>query len=136
MRQHNHMKILIVGGGEIGRNLATQLAHDGYQVTMIDREESVVDRMGNSADVICLQGNGASYGTLKEAGAGDADILIAVTDSDELNILSCMTAHMMGAGHTIARIRDVDYSRQNRFYKDKLGLSMTIKPEMAKAMEI
>ncbi len=136
MRQHNHMKILIVGGGEIGRNLATQLAHDGYQVTMIDREESVVDRMGNSADVICLQGNGASYGTLKEAGAGDADILIAVTDSDELNILSCMTAHMMGAGHTIARIRDVDYSRQNRFYKDKLGLSMTINPELATAMEI
>lgn len=136
MRQHNHMKILIVGGGEIGRNLAMQLAHDGYQVTVIDREESVVDSMGNSADVICLQGNGASYGTLKEAGAGDADILIAVTDSDELNILSCMTAHMMGAGHTIARIRDVDYSKQNRFYKDKLGLSMTINPELATAMEI
>lgn len=136
MRQHNHMKILVVGGGEIGRNLATQLAHDGYQVTVIDREESVVDSMGNSADVICLQGNGASYGTLKEAGAGEADILIAVTDSDELNILSCMTAHMMGAGHTIARIRDVDYSRQNRFYKDKLGLSMAINPELATAMEI
>lgn len=136
MRQHNHMKILIVGGGEIGRNLATQLAHDGYQVTVIDREENVVDSMGNSADVICLQGNGASYGTLKEAGAGEADILIAVTNSDELNILSCMTAHMMGTGHAIARIRDVDYARQNRFYKDKLGLSMIINPELATAMEI
>lgn len=136
MRQHNHMKILIVGGGEIGRNLAAQLAHDGYQVTVIDREESVVNSMGNSVDAICLQGNGASYGTLKEAGAGEADILIAVTNSDELNILSCMTAHMMGTGHAIARIRDVDYARQNRFYKDKLGLSMIINPELATAMEI
>lgn len=136
MRQHNHMKILVVGGGEIGRNLTTQLAHDGYQVTVIDREEGVVNSLGNSVDAICLQGNGASYATLKEAGAGDADILIAVTNSDELNILSCMTAHMMGAGHTIARIRDVDYSRQNRFYKDKLGLSMIINPELATAMEI
>lgn len=136
MRQHNHMKILVVGGGEIGKNLTTQLAHDGYQVTVIDREESVVNSMGNSVDAICLQGNGASYATLKEAGAGEADILIAVTNSDELNILSCMTAHMMGAGHTIARIRDVDYSRQNRFYKDKLGLSMIINPELATAMEI
>lgn len=136
MRQHNHMKILVVGGGEIGKNLTTQLAHDGYQVTVIDQEESVVNSMGNSVDVICLQGNGASYATLKEAGAGEADILIAVTNSDELNILSCMTAHLMGASHTIARIRDVDYSRQNRFYKDKLGLSMIINPELATAMEI
>ncbi|MCM1124998.1 MAG: Trk system potassium transporter TrkA [Lachnospiraceae bacterium] len=136
MRQHNHMKILVVGGGEIGKNLTTQLAHDGYQVTVIDREESVVSSMGNSVDAICQQGNGASYATLKEAGAGEADILIAVTNSDELNILSCMTAHMMGAGHTIARIRDVDYSKQNRFYKDKLGLSMIINPELATAMEI
>jgi len=63
-------------------------------------------------------------------------MFIAVTESDELNILSCMTAHMMGAKHTIARIRDVDYARQNRFYKDKLGLSMIINPELATALEI
>lgn len=136
MRQHNHMKIFIVGGGEIGRSLVRQLTRDGYQITVIDRGENVVDSMSNSADVICLQGNGASYGTLKDAGAEEADIFVAVTNSDELNILSCMTAHMMGAGHTIARIRDVDYARQNRFYKDKLGLSMIINPELATAMEI
>lgn len=136
MRQHNHMKIFIVGGGEIGRNLVTQLTRDGYQITVIDRGENVVDNMSNSADVICLQGNGASYGTLKDAGAEEADIFVSVTNSDELNILSCMTAHMMGAGHTIARIRDVDYARQSQFYKDKLGLSMIINPELATAMEI
>ena len=136
MKQHNHMKIFIVGGGEIGRNLVRQLTRDGYQLTVIDRGENVVDSMSNSADVICLQGNGACYGTLKDAGAEEADIFVAVTNSDELNILSCMTAHMMGAGHTIARIRDVDYAKQNRFYRDKLGLSMIINPELATAMEI
>ena len=87
-------------------------------------------------DVISYQGNGASYTTLKELGADKADIFIAVTESDELNILSCLTAHMMGAKHAIARVRDVDYAGQNRFYRDKLGLSMTINPELATAMEI
>lgn len=130
------MKIFIVGGGEIGTNLAVQLSHDGYEITVIDREESVVNNMGNSVDAICFQGNGASYGTLQDVNADEADIFIAVTESDELNILSCMTAHMMGAKHTIARIRDVDYARQNRFYKDKLGLTMIINPELATAMEI
>lgn len=136
MNYSKHMKIFIVGGGEIGKSLAIHLARDGYRLTVIDREESVVDSMSNTADVISFQGNGASYATLKDVGADEADIFIAVTDSDELNILSCMTAHMMGAKHTIARIRDVDYARQNRFYKDKLGLSMIINPEMATAMEI
>lgn len=136
MNYSKHMKIFIVGGGEIGKSLAIHLARDGYRLTVIDREESVVDSMSNTADVISFQGNGASYATLKDVGADEADIFISVTDSDELNILSCMTAHMMGAKHTIARIRDVDYARQNRFYKDKLGLSMIINPEMATAMEI
>ncbi len=136
MRYHNAMNIFIVGGGEIGTSLAVQLAKDGYKLTLIDREGSIVDNMGNTADVICYQGNGASYATLKELNASNADMFIAVTNSDELNILSCMTAHMMGAKHTIARVRDVDYASQNRFYKDKLGLSMTINPELATALEV
>ena len=136
MKYHNAMNIFIVGGGEIGTSLAVQLAKDGYKLTLIDREGSIVDNMGNTADVICYQGNGASYATLKELNASDADMFIAVTNSDELNILSCMTAHMMGAKHTIARVRDVDYASQNRFYKDKLGLSMTINPELATALEV
>ena len=73
------MKILVVGGGEIGKNLTTQLAHDGYQVTVIDREESVVNSMGNSVDAICLQGNGDSYSPLQDSGEVDEDILIDVT---------------------------------------------------------
>ena len=136
MKYHNAMNIFIVGGGEIGTSLAVQLAKDGYKLTVIDREGSIVDNMGNTADVICYQGNGASYATLKELKASNADMFIAVTNSDELNILSCMTAHMMGAKHTIARVRDVDYASQNRFYRDKLGLSMTINPELATALEV
>lgn len=136
MKYHKNMEIFIVGGGEIGRALAVQLARDGYELTVIDREESVVNSIGNTVDVITFQGNGASYATLKELSADEADIFIAVTESDELNILSCLTAHMMGAKHTIARVREVDYAGQNRFYRDKLGLSMTINPELATAMEV
>lgn len=136
MARRKSMQIFVVGGGEIGKALVVQLAHDGYELTVIDREENVVNSMSNTADVICFQGNGASYGTLQDINASEADIFIAVTDSDELNILSCFTAHMLGAKHTIARIRDIDYAKQNRFYKDKLGLSMIINPELATAMEV
>ena len=120
MKLRKDIKIFIVGGGEIGSALAGQLSRDGYELTVIDRNQDVVGSLGNSMDIICYEGNGASYETLKDLGAGKADIWIAVTESDELNILSCMTAHMLGAKHTIARIRNVDYAKQNHFYRDKL----------------
>ena len=130
------MNIFIVGGGAIGRTLAGQLVKDGYKLTVIDRNPDVAGRLGNTMDILCYTGNGASYSTLEELGAGEADIFIAVTETDEMNILSCLTAHLLGAGHTIARIRDVDYAKHNHFYKDRLGLSMIINPELATAMEI
>ncbi len=136
MKHRSDMKIFIVGGGKIGRALAGQLVHDGYEITVIDRDEEVVNSLGNSMDIICLQGNGASFATLQDMNVNNADIFIAVTDSDEMNILSCLTAHMLGAKHTIARIRDVDYARQYKFYRDRLGISMIINPELATAMEI
>ena len=136
MKHRSDMKIFIVGGGKIGRVLAGQLVHDGYEITVIDKDENVVNSLGNSMDIICLQGNGASCATLQDMSVENADIFIAVTDSDEMNILSCLTAHMLGAKHTIARIRDVDYARQYKFYRDRLGISMIINPELATAMEI
>ena len=116
MNHREGKKTFIVGGGDIGQNLAKQLAHTGHQVTLIDQSEDVVDTLGNSIDAICFQGNGASYATLQDLNAGSADLFIGVTQSDELNILSCFTAHMLGAKHTIARIRDTDYASQNHFY--------------------
>ena len=95
MKSRSDIKIFIVGGGEIGRSLAGQLSRDGYELTLIDRNQDVVKSLSNSFDIICFEGNGASYTTLQELSAGKADIWIAVTESDELNILSCMTAHMM-----------------------------------------
>lgn len=136
MKRKKDVKVCIVGGGKIGGALAQQLSGTGCEVTVIDRELAVVNRIANALDVISYQGNGASYTILQEVSAGEADIFIAVTGSDELNILSCLTAHMMGAKHTIARIRNVEYAQQSEFYMDRLGLSMTINPEFAAAREI
>lgn len=130
------MKIIIIGGGKIGGALAGQLVKAGHELTVVDKDEAIVSSLGNAMDIICMEGNGASYATLKEISTDKTDIFLAVTDSDELNILSCFTAHMLGAKHTVARIRDVDYAKQNRFYRDKLGISMIINPELATAMEI
>ena len=90
MKSRSDIKIFIVGGGEIGRSLAGQLSRDGYELTLIDRNLDVVKSLSDSFDIICFEGNGASYTTLQELSAGKADIWIAVTESDELNILSCM----------------------------------------------
>lgn len=130
------MKIIIIGGGKIGSALAGQLVRAGHELTVVDKDPDIVSSLGNAMDIICMEGNGASYATLKEINTDKTDIVLAVTDSDELNILSCFTAHMLGAKHTVARIRDVDYARQNHFYRDKLGISMIINPELATAMEI
>ncbi len=130
------INIHIVGAGEIGFALARQLVSGGCSVTVIDTDAAVLDEIGNTLDVFCYQGNGAAYASLREAKAGDADVFIAVADSDERNILACLTAHLLGAKHTIARVRDVEYARQSNFYRDRLGLSMTINPELAAAREI
>ncbi|MCR4851643.1 MAG: Trk system potassium transporter TrkA [Lachnospiraceae bacterium] len=134
--KNSDMKIFIVGTGSIGTSLASNLSKDGCEVTLIDTDEAVLHNLENSIDAIGFRGNGASYNTLKELNAKDADILIALTNSDELNLLSCFTAHKLGTRHTIARIRDVDYARNNHFYKNELGISMIINPDLASANEI
>lgn len=136
MRKKNKINIHIIGAGEIGKALAKQMVNDGCSVTVVDTDGKILETLSTRLDVFTFQGNGASYTTLMEVNAGDADIFIAVTDSDELNILSCLTAHLLGAKHTVARVRDVDYARQSAFYRNHLGLSLTINPELAAAREI
>lgn len=91
-KRKKKIKVHIVGAGEIGRTLAAQLSQDDCEVTVVDTDAQVVNALSNSLDVYCYRGNGASYAALEEVQAGDSDIFISVTDSDELNILACLTA--------------------------------------------
>ena len=130
------MKIIVVGGGKIGETLVEQLAREGHDLVLIDNQQRVIDETENRLDVMGVYGNGASHQVQMEAGVPRADLLIAATSSDELNILCCLVAKKLGARHTIARVRNPEYSDQLVFLRDELGLSMSINPEAAAAGEL
>lgn len=130
------MKIIIVGCGKVGKTLAEELNKEDNEVTVIDRQYASVEEISNKFDVMGVVGNGASYKTQMEAGIEKADILIAVTGSDELNLLCCLIAKRAGNCQTIARVRNPEYSAEIGFVKEALGLAMTINPEFAAAQEI
>ena len=130
------MQIVIVGAGKVGNTLASHLVAEGHNVTVVDNNERVLNQVGNTLDVIGYSGNGATYTTLMEADVSKADLLIATTASDEINILCCLTAHKLGTQHTIARVRNPEYSEKSGFLRDGLGISMVINPELAAAQEI
>ena len=129
------MKIIIVGVGKVGLALTKHLSREN-KVTIIDQNPQLVDNIINIYDVMGVCGNGASYDVQKEAEADKADLLIATTSSDEINILTCLVAKKLGIPHTIARIRNPEYEKQLRFMREELGLSMSINPEKATAREI
>ena len=129
------MKIVIVGAGKVGIALTQQLSVEN-KVTVIDQNPHLVENIINIYDVMGACGNGASYDVQKEAGVDHAELLIATTSSDEINILTCLVAKKIGVQHTIARIRNPEYSRQLRFMRNELGLSMAVNPEKATAHEI
>ncbi len=130
------MKIIIVGCGKVGKTLAEELNKEDNEVTVIDRRYAEVESLSNKFDVMGVVGNGASYKTQMEAGIEKADMLIAVTGSDELNLLCCLIAKRAGNCQTIARVRNPEYSEEIGFVKGALGLAMTINPEFAAAQEI
>ena len=129
------MKIVIVGAGKVGVALTRHLSVDN-KVTVIDQNPHLVENIINIYDVMGVCGNGASYDVQKEADVEHTELLIATTSSDEINILTCLVAKKLGVQHTIARIRNPEYSRQLRFMRSELGLSMAINPEAATAREI
>ena len=129
------MQIIIVGCGNVGQTLTQQLSKEGHDITVIEEESSVVQSVVNSFDVMGIAGNGASYSIMKDAGIETADLMIAVTDSDELNLLCCLIAKKAGNCHTIARVRNPIYNNEINFIKEELGLSMVINPEEAAASE-
>jgi trk system potassium uptake protein TrkA len=130
------MKIVVVGLGKVGRALTQQLSADKHDIVVIDRNPTIVDDICNICDVRGVTGNGGCYEVQAEAFEGGADLLIAATDSDEINILACLVAKKLNTRHTIARIRNPEYEKQLRFMRQELGLSMVINPEKATAREI
>lgn len=130
------MKIIIVGCGKVGTTLAEQLNRENHDITLIDTNEEAIQNISDSADVMGVTGNGAVYQVQMEAGIQDADLLIATTNSDELNILCCLIAKKAGNCHTIARIRNPEYSSEIRYIREELNLSLAINPELAAAREI
>ena len=131
------MNIIIAGIGKVGKVLARQLAAEGHSLTIIDRNSHVLESLVVQHDAIGVQGNCASKAILEQAGVQDADLLIAATNADEVNLLCCMTAHGINPGiHTIARIRDPEYTEQIMTMRDTFPLSLTVNPEKQAAMEI
>lgn len=131
------MNIIIAGGGKVGRTLARQLSAEGHDLTLVDKEGSVLDTTVEQFDVMAVQGNCASMSVLIRAGVRDADLLIAVTNADEVNLLCCMTAHGINKKlHTIARIRNPEYTDQIYRMRDVFALSLIVNPEKQAAREI
>ena len=130
------MKIIIVGCGKVGLTLAERLNQENHDITLIDSDYTTVRTAADSLDVMAVTGNGAIYQVQMEAGIKEADLLIATTNSDELNILCCLIAKKTGNCHTIARIRNPEYSAEVNFIREELNLSLAINPELAAAHEI
>lgn len=131
------MKIIIVGGGKIGATLIQNLEAEGHDITFVDRDQKVIDEISNIYDVMCVCGNAVDNDTLNEAQVTSADLLIAVTNSDEINMLICFIAKKMGAVNTVARIRNPEYNdKKMGQVKQYLDISLTINPELLAAQEI
>jgi len=132
----NLLKIIIIGAGKVGCQIANTLSSENHDVTLIEKDDVIRQSAQNSLDVLTILGNGANVRTLEEAGIKQADMLIAVTSSDEVNMIACMTAKQFGVPQKIARIRNPEYLYANALSREKLGIDLTINPERATAREI
>lgn len=130
------MNIIIVGCGEIGTALAAELVQDANNISVVDLSAKKVNDLTAKLDVLGIVGNGATFTTLKEAGIDKADLLIAVTGSDELNILCCMIAKRHRRCKVIARVQNPVYNAESEYLKNELELAMVINPDYAAAEEI
>ncbi|MBR1634833.1 MAG: Trk system potassium transporter TrkA [Lachnospiraceae bacterium] len=136
IRSKPPLKCIIVGSGKVGSALVDVLTKEGNDITLIDQDPSRVEEMTDYYDIMGIVGNGASFHVQQDAGIDDADLLIAVTESDELNLLCCTVANQVRNCSTIARVRTPDYSVEANFLRERLGLAMIINPELSAAREI
>ena len=131
------MKIIIIGAGKVGYSLAQRLTEEGHEITLIEKDEIRREIIQTNLDIMTISGNGASPRVLAEAGVNDTEMLIAVTDSDEINMIACVAAKQAGVNRTIARVRNEEYAEQDQMLFEKmLGVDMLINPEMVTAIEI
>ena len=135
MPKNKGLSIIIVGCGKVGVTLVEQLSREGHDITVIDRDRALVEYMSGTYDVMGVVGNGASYSIQREAGIENTDINIAVTESDELNLLCCTVAKRVSGCSAIARVRTPDYSQDVSYLRERLGLAMIFNPELESARE-
>ena len=114
------LRIIIVGCGKVGSTLAEILSNEGNDVTVIDKDSRTLETLTNTFDVMGIEGNGASFTTQEEAGIKNADLMIAVTNSDELNLLCCTVAKQVGNCATIARVRTPEYNKEVQYLSEPL----------------
>lgn len=130
------MKIIIVGCGKVGTSIATELNMEGHDIVVVDIDHNAVQNLSESLDIMGIEGNGATYDVLVDAGVETADLVIAAAARDEINLYTCLMSKAAGVKHTIARVRNPEYTNDLYRIKDQLGLSMAINPERTAAIEI
>lgn len=131
------MKIIIAGDGKVGASLTRELSAAGYDITLIDANKDVLENTADRYDIMAIHGNCATMGVLEQAGVKKADLVIAATSADEINMLCCLTAHGMNKNvHTIARIRNPEYAKQIYKMRENFALSLSVNPEKQAALEI
>lgn len=130
------LQITIVGAGKVGTALTEQLSREGHDITVIDKDSSTIEEITSTYDVMGYVGNGSNFMSLHNTGIESCDLFIAVTDSDELNLLCCTFAKRVSNCNTIARVRTPDYSSETKYLCDKLELAMIINPELESARDI
>ena len=135
MPKNKGLSIIIVGCGKVGLTLVEQLSREGHDITVIDRNKELVEHISGTYDVMGVVGNGASDSIQKEAGSEKTDLIIAVTEADELNLLCCTVAKRVSGCSAIARVRTPDYSQAVSYLRERLGLAMIFNPELESARE-
>lgn len=130
------MKIIIVGAGKVGEYLFTDLNTEDNDIILIEKKQDILNEMLSKYDIMGISGSGTNYDVLEEAGVNECEVFISVTESDEVNIISCIFAKNMGAKYTIARVRNPEYYAKYDFVKDALRIDLVINPEFVAAREI
>lgn len=127
------MKVIIAGCGKVGKAIVESMANEGHNVVAVDTDQSVIDDITNTYDVMAVCGSGTSRDMLVQAGVKNADLFISATEQDEVNMIACYLAKKMGAKQTVARIRQTDYNDDINYIVNQFGLSMALNPEQLTA---